>query len=139
MTPVQGRALALHPDPSSVREARRYVRGELSAAGFHAAVFAAELLVSELVTNAILHARTAVRIAVEPRRDDVRIAVGDDSPLPPRRRRHSIESATGRGLLLVERVAAHWGVDADGLGKVVWFDLPRNPGELNVWGDLPEG
>lgn len=128
----------LRPVPSSVREARRYVRNELAGAGFDAATYNAELLVSELVTNVILHARTPARVTVEARGDVVRIGVADDSTVPPTRRRRSATSGTGRGLLLVDRLATRWGVDADTTGKVVWFELPRRPDDGDGWGDLQE-
>lgn len=118
-----------------MREARRYVDDELTAAGFEDAVMPAQLLVSELVTNAILHARTPLRVSIEQRGDLVRVNVADESGLRPRTRAHSIDSGTGRGLVLVERMATRWGVEPDDSGKVVWFELPRHPAD-DVWEDL---
>jgi signal transduction histidine kinase len=135
---VVGRQLALRPEPSSVRDARRYVAAELSAAGFDGAVMSAELLVSELVTNAILHARTPIHVTVDTRGDTARIGVADESALSPRVRSHSVDSGTGRGLLLVERLASAWGVESENSGKVVWFELPRYPADADLWGDIQE-
>jgi anti-sigma regulatory factor (Ser/Thr protein kinase) len=91
----------------------------------------AELLVSELVTNAVLHARSASRVDVDRSDGYVRVAVRDDSSEPPLLRDNGADSTTGRGLLLVERVARTWGVDrSSSRGKTVWFELdaldPRN-------------
>lgn len=131
--------IALRPEPASVRAARRYVGAELTSAGFDAAGFIAELLVSELVTNAVLHARTPLWVGVEPRGDHVRVTVADESSLVPRPRSHSLQSGTGRGLVLVERLAARWGVEPRQPGKTVWFELPRQPtSEIELWGDILE-
>jgi two-component sensor histidine kinase len=137
---VSAAEVALRPEPSSVREARRYVSDELTSVGFDGAAMTAELLVSELVTNAILHARTPVRLSVDVVGDDViRVAVADDSPRAPQQRRHSVDSGTGRGLLLVERMARRWGVEVGSAGKVVWFELSREPAEfLGEWDDAWE-
>jgi anti-sigma regulatory factor (Ser/Thr protein kinase) len=133
---VSGVGVSLRPEPSSVRDARRYVDDRLSSLGFATAVIAAELLVSELVTNAILHARTPVQLSVEQRGESVRVNVGDDSRRTPRTRHHSVDSGTGRGLLLVERMSTRWGVETTATGKVVWFELPREPvDDMDGWGD----
>lgn len=120
-------SVTLRPEPASVRDARRFVCDRLNAIGFADAVLVGELLVSELVTNAVLHARTDIQVEVDPRGDVVRIGVSDRSLRGVRPRAHSIESGTGRGLLLVDRMAQRWGVDLHDDGKVVWFELPREP------------
>ena len=131
--------VALHPEPSSVRAARKYVSDELTSVGLDDAAATAELLVSELVTNAILHARTPVRVSVDVVGDVVRVTVADDSPRAPQQRRHSVDSGTGRGLLLVERMATRWGVEVGSAGKVVWFELPREPADsFDGWDDAWE-
>lgn len=112
-------------DPSSVRTGRQFVSVQLSHWGYDGATFTACLLVSELITNAVLHARTDVRLVLDEDSDVVRIAVHDSSARPVRRRRHSVQSGTGRGLRLVEQMSRAWGVDASPPGKVVWFDLGR--------------
>jgi anti-sigma regulatory factor (Ser/Thr protein kinase) len=131
--------LTLRPEPSSVRTARRYVATSLEAAGLGEVADAAELLASELVTNAILHARTPLCVSVAFHGDVVRISVSDDSPRAPRPRRHSVDSGTGRGLVLVERLAARWGVEPTEQGKVVWFERPRDGADrtvdLDAWDD----
>ena len=80
----------------------------------------AELLVSELVTNAVLHAGTVVRLRILGDGSGVRIEVSDGMEAKPSRRRYSAEAATGRGLGLVEALAADWGTRSDGAGKTVW-------------------
>jgi anti-sigma regulatory factor (Ser/Thr protein kinase) len=115
--------LDLPPTTDSVPVARRFVRARLSDGVSD--VDTATLLVSEVVTNAILHARTTVTVTVDVADDLVRIAVRDGSPVQPRIHSFSATSATGRGLRLLDRLAKRWGVYADPAtgGKVVWFEV----------------
>jgi len=83
----------------------------------------AALLTSELVTNALLHARSAPELRVILVAGRLRVSVSDDTPLPPTPKRYGTDAATGRGLLLVETMASAWGTDVSGDGKVVWFEL----------------
>ena len=81
------------------------------------------LLVSELVTNAVLHARTEVHVAasVEPGR--VLVSVADDDPEhAPHRPERGALATSGRGMWLVERLATAWGVEVQTTSKVVWFE-----------------
>jgi anti-sigma regulatory factor (Ser/Thr protein kinase) len=132
--------LDLPPTTDSVPMARRFVRSRLvdGAADGSVDLDAATLLVSEVVTNAILHARTTVTLTVDVADEVVRITVRDGSPVPPRLHAFAPTSATGRGLLLLDRLARRWGVDADPVtgGKAVWFEVGE-PTESG-WGDIPE-
>lgn len=116
-------SLRLPPDHVAASKARRFVSETLRTWGFDEAISDAELLVSELVTNAVLHARSATRVTLERKGRTLRISVYDDSPVQPRPRDYGPEAVTGRGLLLVQRIAKSWGVDLDGAGKSVWFEL----------------
>jgi len=111
-------------DASSVRAARQFVTAQLSAAGFNDTAFTASLLVSELITNAVLHAGTDIQVVIEGVGDRIRISVQDGSERTIRRRRHSLDAATGRGLMMVEQMASEWGVEKVTPGKAVWFTLP---------------
>jgi len=116
-------SLQLPPDHAAAARARRFVSEAMRAWGFDEASPDAELLVSELVTNAVLHARSATRVTIE--RDDtrVRISVCDDSPARPRLRDYGPDAVTGRGLVIVDRLARRWGVDPSDAGKCVWFEI----------------
>ena len=123
------RELRLDSDADTVPVARRFVASELRDSLPADLVADAELVVSELVTNAILHAGTdiVVRLRVEP--PQVRIEVEDLSRVTPVRPIASVHSMTGRGLALVEGLAAELGVDRTADGKVVWCVLPAVEGE----------
>lgn len=112
------------PAPASVRAARRFVSSVLAEWGLRAAYDAAEVLVSEVVTNAVLHARTPFAVTVTRSADAVRVSVSDGSPAVPQQRMYGPDSTTGRGMRLVNSLALRWGVEADGSGgKVVWFEV----------------
>lgn len=112
----------------SPRAARWFVTSQLREWGEDPAVVDdAALVVTELATNAVLHARSA--FAVEVRATDalVRIAVEDDGPDPPVRRGAALTgAASGRGLSLIAELAKSWGSERRGPGKVVWAELPRS-------------
>lgn len=114
---------ALPCDPRSVGAARRFVTSRLVAWGHSALTDTAALLVSELVTNALLHAGSAVSVAVSDTEGCVRVEVADTSPVHPRQRHNSLVSGTGRGLVLVDRLARGWGAEQRDTGKAVWFEL----------------
>jgi anti-sigma regulatory factor (Ser/Thr protein kinase) len=115
--------LRLPPLTESVPAARRFARDVLSGSGCD--VETAALLVSEVVTNAVLHGRSDLVLVVEDRGRSAYVAVSDTSPLPPRLHNFAVESATGRGLRLLSQLAQRWGVDPSehGAGKVVWFEV----------------
>jgi anti-sigma regulatory factor (Ser/Thr protein kinase) len=83
-----------------------------------------ELLVSELATNAVVHARTQLRLTLCRAGRKLRIEVGDDDPTPPRVfLRPDPLRPGGRGMCLVNSLADDWGVDLTDEGKTVWFEL----------------
>jgi hypothetical protein len=91
----------------------------------------AELLTSELITNAVRHATEHVRLdAILQNPDTLRVEATDDSPLPPVRLDPDAMSPGGRGIQLVETLARRWGYETDEGRKVVWFEtavVPRPP------------
>ena len=123
MNPVAAGTWAFSPEPSSTREARRRVSAALQASSLDAAAPTAELVVSELVTNAVLHARTPIEVRLTVQPHVVRIEVHDGTDRRPTRRYFSDEATSGRGLRLVEELCDAWGVEPDGAGKTVWAEL----------------
>ena len=136
MTPQQ---LTLPPEAASVSAARRFVVSSLDSLGASAAREDAEMLVSEIATNAVLHARTPFTIEVSRDGQTVRVCVLDLSAALPRSRTYGAESTTGRGMRLIASLAADWGVEQQGKGrKTVWFELPADgsSAEVPAWDDI---
>jgi anti-sigma regulatory factor (Ser/Thr protein kinase) len=121
--------LDLAPSPASVGEARRFTVATLRRWGRDDLTTSAALLVSELVTNAILHARTMIQLCLVHRDEVVRVEVRDGSSIRPAVRDHGLDATTGRGLALVSLLAASWGVDLVASGKVVWAQLAEEADE----------
>jgi anti-sigma regulatory factor (Ser/Thr protein kinase) len=90
-------------------------------------VAALELLVDELVTNAVLHAGTASELSVAMQGSHVRVELRDGSRRLPQRLPYEPTSVTGRGVHLLESLARRWGAETDGNGKVVWFEFECAP------------
>src|SRR5688572_13572872 len=109
--------------PVSAGRARAFVESVLAGAGLDHLAYTATLLVSELVANAILHSGTPLEVVVKCGEERLRVEVHDGNPQLPVRKHYSNMSGTGRGLLLVERMATGWGSDRTAGGKVVWFEL----------------
>jgi anti-sigma regulatory factor (Ser/Thr protein kinase) len=116
--------IILPRSPSSVAAARRFI--EARAADWSFPEPAGEQLVligSELVTNAVLHARTDLTLTLERRGDRVRISVRDRSKAPATLRHYRADALTGRGLGVVATLSDSWGISAAPGGKVVWAEL----------------
>jgi anti-sigma regulatory factor (Ser/Thr protein kinase) len=123
-TQVHEAATVLPPAATTPREARRFVTTTLaqwSTAPDGAEVV--ELLTSELVTNAVLHARTSITLRVRRNGSAVRVEVVDTSPALPTARLYSEDAVTGRGLQLVESLARAWGVEPGQGTKTLWFEV----------------
>jgi PAS domain S-box-containing protein len=113
----------LPPQPASVAEARSLMRELLRDADRQDLVETAVLLVSEVVTNALLHAGTDIDLTAVLGVDGLRVEVGDGSPHLPSRRRYAATAGTGRGLLMLESMVDDWGVTRRPVGKTVWFRI----------------
>lgn len=130
--PLNLDALPLEPDPESVRRARVWVREVLSRLQREDIVGPAELGVSELVTNAILHGTPPISVRVRGTRDHPRVEIRDSSARPPSVNvemadQEHLLATFGRGLGLVASHAAAWGAELTPEGKVVWFEPSDDP------------
>lgn len=118
--------LELAPEPRSVRDARVWIVGQLATIGREDLADAARLGVSELVTNAILHADPPILVRLGGTAVHPRVEVHDNSPTPPRARsmteKARLLATVGRGLSLVAMYSTTWGADVSVRGKVVWFE-----------------
>lgn len=110
-------------DGSNVRRARAYVAERLDAAGLVSLSDDAQLVATELLTNALLHAGPPVSVVVRVAGSSVDIVVHDPSRVAPARPWFAADAMTGRGLQLVEGLATDWGVRLTDDGKVVWAEL----------------
>jgi hypothetical protein len=147
-------ALGLDPTPQAAGTARTFVAGTCTRWGADSVVDEVTLAVSELVTNAVLHAHTHIEVELCISRGTIEICVSDNDPRPPIVRpvrldlladldavpptasteadeRHqslhvgpSGSVAAGRGLLIVDALADEWGVSERADGKEVWLTMP---------------
>ena len=92
------------------------------------------LLVSELVTNAVMHARTPFVLAVEHEGANIAVAVSDGLAAMPWRKRGAPQDESGRGIGLVSDLGSNWGVVRTVLGKTVWVTSPAEGQEAAVSG-----
>lgn len=113
--------IELPAHPRYVAQARRFVRDTLALWRCDDLILATELVVSELVSNGVLHARSPLRLTVSFENDAVTVEVSDDSPTVPVRRYYSDDATTGRGLGLVAELSnGEWGSRTRPGGKTVW-------------------
>ena len=132
--------LDLGSDAGAVPTGRHFGSSTLRGSFDQAVVEAAELVMTELLTNALLHGAAPVRVAVGVSGDGraARLEVHDGSLALPVRPRPSDDAMTGRGLALVDALAADWGVLPSGAGKVVWAELTADsvvvaePGDVDL-------
>ena len=111
-------------EPTAATEARRLVGGAVGCWGHEGSLVAdAELVVTELAANAILHSRMPFRVSVHRYGPVVRIAVHDGAAALPAVLEADPESLTGRGIRLVSAVSRRWGVEVSPDGKTVWAEL----------------
>lgn len=111
-----------------MRGARQMIRECLDAHGRADLADTAELLVSEIVTNALVHAGTSIEVAFSLVDGGLRVEVTDGSPHAPAPRGYGPNAGTGRGLMLLEELVADWGVVPAGPGKTVWFLIRADHG-----------
>lgn len=115
--------MSLPAEPMTAGQARRAVRRALEVAGATHLGDVAELVVSELVTNAVVHAGTMVSLRITAEPSAIRVEVEDGSVRLPVRRTWTDTAGTGRGLRIVEEHADRWDTYRTRDGKVVWFEL----------------
>ena len=125
--------ISLPSEPAAVGQARRWAGNQLAAMYDQppattydrpdSVVDDIELVVSELVSNAIQTRTHRLDLALEAHHRSLRVEATDDAPGLPTRRQPSPDALRGRGLTIVEAIASHWGVDPHHGGKTVWAEL----------------
>ncbi len=120
----------LAPRPQTAGQARRLTRRTLGHWGLDSLVETTELMVSEVVANAVRFASRPITLRLLCT-DVLRCEVGDDSPVVPRMRHARLSDEGGRGLFLVDQLSQRWGATRVSTGKVVWFEqtLPGTPAD----------
>jgi len=118
-------SVALPANPASAAQARRFIRDFCVAADLgEETCEKAALLVSELVTNAIIHGRSRATLVAARPNGHLHVAVLDSNvQLPEGPQTATPEAESGRGLRIVSAVADRWGVEATDEGKAIWFEL----------------
>ncbi|MEU3983351.1 SpoIIE family protein phosphatase [Streptomyces sp. NPDC026672] len=112
-------------DPAGVGPARRWATRQLAAWGLEAAAFVVELVVSELITNAIRYGAPPMRLRLI--RDDMLICeVSDGNSTSPHMRRARVYDEGGRGLFLVAQLSKRWGCRQTDTGKTIWAEYALN-------------
>ena len=117
----------LPADLSAPREARRFVDEVVRRWDCGTAIETVQLLLSEIVANAVVHAGSAPQVVVRLLRDRLRVEVGDDDPTVPEPTPSSGEEmrTSGRGLWMLDTAAERWGIEPrPSGGKTVWFEVP---------------
>ncbi|MGP3954068.1 ATP-binding protein [Streptomyces sp. 7N604] len=111
------------PDLEGPGRARQITRQQLLSWRLDEHSDTAELLVSELVTNAVTHGAGPVTLSLSRRHGTLLCEVTDGHAALPQLRPQSPDSESGRGLQLLDMLARQWGVRSRGRGKTVWFEL----------------
>jgi anti-sigma regulatory factor (Ser/Thr protein kinase) len=125
--PLNRPAQALTPGPRGVSDARRWASQVLTEIDRPELIESASISVSEVITNALLHAEQPVSVRLRGTRDHPRIEVRDGSRQPPDlpdldgNPEDDLLLTFGRGLSIVARVSSAWGAELDEEGKIVWF------------------
>ena len=120
-------------DPRNVAASRGFLRATLGGWGAGDLEYVAAQALSELTTNAVIHARTDFDVMLEWAGEVLWVGVHDRSPKLPLQRRYTAEAATGRGLRLVSRLCRSWGIEETADGKTVWCEIV-----LDATGDRAE-
>jgi two-component sensor histidine kinase len=115
--------------PSSAAEARRFALATLADWGLTRLKDTVTLLVTELVSNGVRHARTSLELRLSFDGSCLRIAVADGDARPPVARTREERTVGGWGLTLIDALSTEWGTDVEeSRGKTVWFEIDTTAG-----------
>jgi PAS domain S-box-containing protein len=129
----------LEPRAEQVTAGRRFARDVLTAWGQAGLADTASLLTSEILTNAVRHARQPIGLRLHLLPGEIITEVTDDYAQPPRRMLPALDDEDGRGLTLVDALARDWGTLPTSDGKIVWFTLTTGAQAQPRWGDGSSG
>jgi anti-sigma regulatory factor (Ser/Thr protein kinase) len=130
LTDPCGVRVHLAPDLGATATARQVVEDACLAWALDHVVDIAQLIITELMSNVVRHARTDMEISLSARTGSLRLAVRDGNPVAPELGpRDGTMAETGRGLLVIQALSAEWGTTPDEGGKVVWAILSTRGGD----------
>ena len=112
--------MTLPAELSSIGDARRFLRRSLAAWGVVDYDLGGPQVLTELATNAALHARSAYTVHLVMEAASLLVEVTDSSPALPQHRHYGPDATTGRGIALVDALSTAWGVESSPTGKTVW-------------------
>ncbi|MGW0735711.1 SpoIIE family protein phosphatase [Streptomyces sp. NPDC002851] len=121
----------VRPDPAAVAPVRAQCGAQLRDWGFEEIGFATELILSELITNAIRYGAPPIKVRLLHNRSLI-CEVSDGSSTSPHMRRARATDEDGRGLFLVAQFAQRWGTRYTPAGKVIWTEQPLHNGEFTI-------
>lgn len=127
--PAHKAARSFAPRVTAPAEARTFAVGAIRGWGIRSdhteLLDDVAFVVTELSTNAVIHARSTFTVRVAEFEETVRVSVEDGCDRPPQLETVSPKAETGRGLALTAELAEQWGYDPTPTGKIVWADLPH--------------
>jgi hypothetical protein len=129
-------SLTFPAELDSVSAARRFLRATLLGWDNGNYDFAAPLVLTELVTNATLHARTPYTVLLRLEPSHLVVEVVDSSPRLPHKRDYAVDAATGRGIKIVDSFSSTWGARSTPDGKVVWAHVLPDEPSMRIFTDL---
>ncbi|MFF0291479.1 SpoIIE family protein phosphatase [Streptomyces sp. NPDC005262] len=122
----------LPDDPAAVSHARTHVAEKLAAWGLADVAPTTELIVSELVTNAIRHAQPPIQLRLIHHAGSLVCEVADGSSTSPHLRRARTFDENGRGLFIIAQLAEHWGTRHNHYGKTIWTEQTPEPDQATT-------
>lgn len=120
------RHIALKPDRRSAHDAREFVHQTLTEWGCDGIADEVTLAVSELVTNAVIHAHSAASLTLIETSSGIQVRVQDNDPEHPTVRWVAEDDFGGRGMHIVDALSDSWGIEAAPPGKIVWLDISKH-------------
>ncbi|NJP49817.1 SpoIIE family protein phosphatase [Streptomyces sp. SBST2-5] len=124
-------------DPAAVPRVRAEATRRLESWGLGEAAFTTELIVSELITNAVRYGKSPISLRLLRDRDSLICEVGDGTSTSPHLRRAAYTDEGGRGLFLVAQLSRRWGTRYTDRGKIIWaeqaLDSPAGPDLADLW------
>ncbi|MFH9549588.1 SpoIIE family protein phosphatase [Streptomyces sp. NPDC017435] len=128
LDPAQVEEWEVPDDPAAVPRVRAEATRKLESWGLGETAFTTELIVSELVTNAVRYGRGPIRLRLLRDRDSLICEVGDGTSTSPHLRRATLTDEGGRGLFLVAQMSRRWGTRYTDRGKIIWAEQALDAG-----------